>query len=97
MCVDISPFLSIYTLSMHVEHLWCIYLQEAYRAFHTDFTTVHKYMATLRLGRLQPRETNAVEDEMKKDFEDLRQRAVKLVSETLSSISPRCNGGLSSW
>ena len=55
-------------------------LQEAYRAFHTNFSRVHKYMATIRIGRLEASDITSADDEVKKDFEELREKAKQLVS-----------------
>ncbi|KAK2187909.1 hypothetical protein NP493_150g00034 [Ridgeia piscesae] len=51
---------------------------EAYRAFHTNFSRVHKYMATIRIGRLEASDITSADDEVKKDFEELREKAKQL-------------------
>ena len=65
--------------TLHNSHDVCL-LQEAYRAFHTDFSRVHKYMATLRIGRLEASDITSADDEVKRDFEELREKAKQLVS-----------------
>ena len=72
--------LFIFAKLRHISANYRVYLQEAYRAFHTDFTRVHKYMANIRVGRLETTVTNSPDEEMKKDFEELRHKAKELVS-----------------
>ena len=50
-------------------------------AFHTDLKAVKKYLKPIRIGQLE-QETQETEgdDAVKRDFEELRQTAEKMVS-----------------
>lgn len=58
--------------------LHCILFQEAFRAFHNDQDFVRKFMKTLHVGNIGQTEQDK-DLEMKKDFEELRQTAHKMV------------------
>ena len=51
-------------------------LQEAFRAFHNDKDLVRKYLKAIHVGAVEDEDKDA---EVKKDFEDLRKTAQKMV------------------
>ncbi len=59
--------------------LWCI-SQEAFRAFHNDLDFVKKHLHAIHLGNLREDEaTSSNDEEIRRDFEELRQTATKMV------------------
>ena len=55
-----------------------VLFQEAFRAFHNDPKFVRKYLKALHIGSLP--ESEYKQDDIKKDFEELREKVTKLAS-----------------
>lgn len=54
------------------------FFQEAFTAFHPDMNVVKKYLKPIHIGHLQE-DTHHKDLDIKKDFEELRQTAEKMV------------------
>ena len=56
-------------------------LQEAFRAFHSEPNAVRKFLKPLHIGSIPDNNEQVKKDEaVKKDFEELRETAIKMVS-----------------
>jgi cytochrome b involved in lipid metabolism len=54
-------------------------LQEAFKAFHKESAYIDKFKKTVRIGRVKDGQTDG-QEELRKDFEELRQKAIAMVS-----------------
>ena len=54
-----------------------VFLQEAFKAFHNDLGKVRKYLKPIHLGQVAERSQK--DEEVQKDFEELRNTVHKLV------------------
>lgn len=65
-------------------------MQEAFKAFHKESAYIDKFKKTVRIGRVKDDQTDG-QEELRKDFEELRQKAVAMVSLDVVEVDNNIN------